>query len=39
MDQKTIALLMNDVYYCVGLLVVDLVAFGMGLLLGIALYI
>ena len=39
MDQKTIAFLMDDVYYCVGMLVIDLIAFGVGLLIGIVLYI
>ena len=39
MDQKTIALIMDDFYYCVGMLVIDLIAFGVGMLLGILLYI
>jgi hypothetical protein len=39
MDQKTIALLMDDFYYCVGLLVVDLIAFGVGMTIGLLLYI
>jgi hypothetical protein len=39
MGQKTIALLMDDVYYCVSLLVVDLIAFGVGMTIGLLLYI
>ena len=40
MDHNGIKLaLMDDVYYCVSLLVMDLIAFGVGMLLGIALYI
>jgi hypothetical protein len=39
MDHKTIELLMDDFYYCVGMLVIDLVAFGVGMTLGVLLYI
>ena len=39
MDQKTIALLMDDFYYCVGLVVLDLIAFGVGMTIGLLLYI
>jgi len=39
MDHKTIELLMDDFYYCVGLVVLDLIAFGVGMLLGVLLYI
>jgi hypothetical protein len=39
MDHKTIKLIMDDFYYCVGMLVIDLIAFGVGMTIGLLLYI